>query len=152
VDSFTRTQCFLLHPSECENITLSVQMYRHILHFRCFFTLPFVPVWSNVVLKNSSMSAVLPSRVVPESATVWTSTSVGIPSLLTASKSVMMVVLRFLLANGFTSVHTTRGRLADSHFGLMRAFSRSSSPDSSLAISSTCALLIVSRMREVDGT
>jgi hypothetical protein len=106
VGSLTRTQCFLLNPGECKNVKLSVQTHRHILHFRCFFTLPFVPVWSNVALKNLSMSAVLPSHVVPESVTDWMSTSVGIPSLLTASESVRTTVLRFL-ANGFISVHMT---------------------------------------------
>lgn len=129
-----------------------MQTYRHILHFWCFFTLPFVPMWSNVALKNLSMSAVLPLCVVPKSAMVWMSTLVGIPSSLTASESVTMVVLRFLLANEFTSVHTTCGRLTDSCFRLMQAFSRSSSPDSSLMISSTCALLIMLRTCEVDGT
>ena len=73
--------------------------YTHILHFRCFFTWPFVPVHSYASLKNSSMSAVLPSRVDPDSAIDWTSMSIGMPSSSTASELVGAVEVHDFLAD-----------------------------------------------------
>src|SRR5258705_13946613 len=128
-----------------------------ILHFRCFFTFPLAPAYLYAEPKNCSMSAVLPSRVDTESLSMdWTSTSTRMPSSSTGSGSLDIADWHAFLANGFSvnlNILNTIILHSPAGFGLMRAFSCSSSSKSSLSeISSTRALLVLSAMCKVEGT